>query len=481
MNAFGIPYKRRHVHYLVGDTLSALAAIQIGHLLRWGTTLDGVDLPSVLAANTTASLIYVASTLVVLYVADAYNSTLDFRRRHEIYRLWVAVAVALLVQMLAHAAFPHGWWGRGVAVLVSLSAAVLLTTWRAAFWAIGPSPVSRRRTLIVGSGQTAQVLAQAIRDHHDVDRMYDVVGCLEYSRPGNRRRDDHAEDSVLAPTPGGPHLLGTVADLSTVVADHQVTFIVVAVRGGLTPELTGQLLDCKALGVEIEDMPTTYKRLTGKVPIHHLSDASIIFGPTFSGSGRVAAGVQRVFDVVIALVGTVLTAPIVAVAGIAVRWESPGPAFFLQERLGRNERPFSIIKLRTMRQDAEATTGAVWSQGKGDPRVTRVGRFLRRSRIDEMPQFWNVLRGDMSIVGPRPEREHFVRRLKEQIPFYGLRFSVKPGVTGWAQVKYRYGATDEDAAEKLCYELYAVQEMSPALYFLTLLKTMQTVLLRPGS
>ncbi|HND31604.1 MAG TPA: sugar transferase, partial [Myxococcota bacterium] len=166
---------------------------------------------------------------------------------------------------------------------------------------------------------------------------------------------------------------------------------------------------------------------------------------------------------------------------ILVKLESPGPAFYIQERLGKNEQPFGIIKLRTMRQDAEAGTGAVWSQGQGDPRVTRVGRFLRRSRIDELPQFYNVLRGDMSVIGPRPEREHFVRLLKEKIPFYGLRFSVKPGVTGWAQVRYRYGASEEDAVEKLSYELYAVQEMSPALYILILLKTIQTVMVRPGS
>lgn len=134
-----------------------------------------------------------------------------------------------------------------------------------------------------------------------------------------------------------------------------------------------------------------------------------------------------------------------------------------------------------MGRDAEAKTGAVWSQGAGDPRVTRVGRFLRRTRIDELPQFWNVLRGDMSMVGPRPEREHFVRQLEEQIPFYALRFAVKPGVTGWAQVMYRYGATTEDAAEKLRYELFSIQEMSPLLYVLIVLKTLQTVLVRPGS
>ena len=245
-------------------------------------------------------------------------------------------------------------------------------------------------------------------------------------------------------------------------------------------DLTRQLLACKTRGVQIEDMPTVYKRLTGKVPVLHLSDDWLIFGPVFSGSSRFSAALQRLADIAIGVVGGALSVLIILPAAILIKLESPGPVFYTQERLGRNERTFRIVKLRTMRSDAEAG-GPQWSQGAGDPRVTRVGRWLRRSRIDELPQFYNVLRGDMALVGPRPEREHFVTQLKEKIPFYALRFSVKPGVTGWAQVRYRYGATDEDAVEKLCYELYAIQEMGPALYVLILLKTIQTVLLRPGS
>ena len=190
------------------------------------------------------------------------------------------------------------------------------------------------------------------------------------------------------------------------------------------------------------------------MPILHLSDSWLIFGPVFAGTSAFAGGAQRLVDVLIALIGAIGSRPVVLLAAMVVKLESKGPAFFLQERLGRNERPFKIIKLRTMRTDAEAA-GPQWSQ-KGDPRVTRVGRFLRRSRIDELPQFWNVLLGDMSIVGPRPEREYFVNQLKEKIPFYALRFSVKPGVTGWAQVRYGYGATENDAVEKLCFELYAI-------------------------
>jgi exopolysaccharide biosynthesis polyprenyl glycosylphosphotransferase len=451
--------------------LVALLSVVLGRALRFGA--GGLPPQSIGSAGPIA--FYVISTLVVLYIADAYNSTIDFRRPRELVRLATALSLAILLHVAAAAMVPEAGWDLRLSLLTATSLFVSLPLCRALLCRRGAVQRFRLKTIVVGTGRAGQLLAAAVqaRSHHD--RIYDVVG---FVHPG--QGNDTLRGGADLPRASDLPILGSTNQLESLVEAHGVELIVVATDAAPDPELTRQLLVCKVKGVGIEDMPTSYTRLTGKVPVRDLSGAWLLFGPAFA-AGRAAAFAQRAVDIVVALVGAIVSAPVVAVAAALVRLESEGPAFYLQERLGRDERPFRIIKLRTMRRDAEAASGAVWSQGAGDPRVTRVGRFLRRSRIDELPQFYNVLRGDMSLVGPRPEREHFVTQLKERIPFYSLRFSVKPGVTGWAQVEYRYGASDEDAAEKLCYELYAIQEMSPMMYGLILLKTVQTVLLRPGS
>ncbi len=475
MKLFGIPYKPRQLYSLLGDLVAAAVAIALAHGVRFGSTIDASDLSRIPAAG----LFFLCANLITLYVADAYNASLDFRKAAQVVRIWIAVNVALVAQMLVYFIVPDSWWGRGVAGLSSLFFGILLTIWRPLLSRLQPAPFFRLRTLVVGDGEPGHLITEVIRSNPETAAQYELVGAVTYPRFGRRRRNDGpTDDPDLAP-PGMP-IIGRISQVTETVRAHKIDLVVVCVRGSLSADLGRQLLECKAMGVQIEEMPDLYKRLTGKVPILHMSDTWLIFGPVFAGSGRMPAAAERLADVTLSLIGLCLSAPVILLGALAVKLESPGPAFFLQERVGRNEHPFRIIKLRTMRQDAEAKTGAVWAQ-QNDPRVTRVGKFLRRTRIDELPQFWNVLRGEMSIVGPRPEREPFISDLKKQIPFYPLRFAVKPGVTGWAQVNYRYGANVEQSAEKLCYELFAVQEMTPLLYGLILLKTVQTMLLRPGS
>jgi exopolysaccharide biosynthesis polyprenyl glycosylphosphotransferase len=205
----------------------------------------------------------------------------------------------------------------------------------------------------------------------------------------------------------------------------------------------------------------------------------MIFSDGFSKSPTLEA-VKRLLDVVLSLIGLTLAAPIMALVALVLRLTSPGPVFYSQTRVGRDSQPFTIYKFRSMRVDAEAASGAVWST-KNDPRVTRVGRFLRRTRLDELPQLWNVLKGDMSFVGPRPERPEFIADLSRQIPFYGQRHVVRPGVTGWAQVRHRYGSTVDDAQEKLQYDLFYIKHMSFAFDIYILVETVKTVLVRGGS
>jgi sugar transferase (PEP-CTERM system associated) len=217
-----------------------------------------------------------------------------------------------------------------------------------------------------------------------------------------------------------------------------------------------------------------YEEITGKLAIENINPSWFIFSDGFRLTPFMHIH-KRAFDLFFAALGLLMTMPILPLLALAIRLESPGPILFRQLRVGENEKTFLLYKFRSMRQDAESATGAVWAQ-VNDPRVTRLGKFLRKSRLDEIPQLFNVLKGDMSFVGPRPERPEFIEKLKERIPYYGSRHCVKPGVTGWAQVSYPYGASEADALEKLRYDLYYIKNYSPSLDFLIILETVKVVL-----
>jgi sugar transferase (PEP-CTERM system associated) len=239
-----------------------------------------------------------------------------------------------------------------------------------------------------------------------------------------------------------------------------------------------QLLEMKLSGVTFDHLASVYEEYTGKIAVENLRPSWFIFSPGFRKT-RALLVIKRALDIVVALVGLAVSFPLLVLLAIAVKASSPGPAFYRQARVGQSGRVFSVCKLRSMRQDAEAGTGPVWAR-HNDNRVTPLGRFMRRTRLDELPQLWNVLCGNMSFVGPRPERPEFVRSLTQQIPFYGQRHVVKPGLTGWAQVRYTYGASVEDAIEKLQYDLYYVKHMSVWFDLIIILETVKTVVSQAG-
>lgn len=239
---------------------------------------------------------------------------------------------------------------------------------------------------------------------------------------------------------------------------------------------------CKIGGMQIVDYQTFWERETGRLDLDALHPSWLIFGKGFT-RGLVSDSLKRLFDIGVSgavLVVTTFVFPVTVIAALLVKLESPGPVLYRQERIGLYGRPFMVLKFRSMRQDAEVKGSPVWAQLR-DPRVTRVGAFLRRTRIDELPQLINVLRGDMSFVGPRPERPYFVEKLTEVIPFYRERHCVKPGITGWAQVNYPYGASLEDARQKLSFDLYYVKNRSLFLDFIIILSTIRVLLLLEGS
>jgi sugar transferase (PEP-CTERM system associated) len=240
-----------------------------------------------------------------------------------------------------------------------------------------------------------------------------------------------------------------------------------------------QLLDCKLSGIKVYDLATHFEKRLGQIRVDYVNAGWLIFGSGFNqGFGR--AFVKRVFDIVCASLLFILAIPVMLITAVLIKLESPGPVLYLQERVGQNGKTFKVCKFRSMRTDAEKDGRPIWAAAN-DSRVTRVGAVIRKLRIDELPQLFNVLKGDMSLVGPRPERPFFVEQLTTQIPYFAARHSVKPGVTGWAQVRYQYGSTVEDSQEKLQYDLYYVKNHSLFLDILVLLETVYVVLTAKGA
>ena len=384
--------------------------------------------------------------------------------RTTIQRVFVAYGLALLVMSAVFYLFPDTYVGRGVFALTSVFALGGVLLVRVLFFRVTDIGLPRRRVLVVGNGPDAE---EAIRFLHEGELsrttqyagMYPVIAEREAGEP--QRHVNHDQ------------LLRTVRDLN-------VSEVVIAVRerrGGVLP--LRQLLDCKLKGVRVMDLASFYERERGLLKLDSMRASWLIFGQGFE-HGVTRDVVKRVFDVLVSVVMLAITFPVLLLAMLAIYLESGRPVFYRQLRVGQGGRNFTIYKLRSMRKDAERDGKPVWATSDDD-RITLVGGVLRKSRIDELPQLVNVLRGDMSFVGPRPERPFFVRQLIEDIPYYDVRHSVKPGVTGWSQVRYPYGASVEDALAKLEYDLYYVKNHSLFLDLLILMETAQVVLLGKGA
>lgn len=322
------------------------------------------------------------------------------------------------------------------------------------------------RVLIVGTGPEALTLASDLTSSGR--NLRNVVGLYPTS-----------DDSDAFGAAAGQRVFSRQQSISELVSRYRVQEIIVAVReqrGGGVP--MDELLACRIRGIPVLDLAAYSEKTRSEVPIDSLKGSWLVYGHGFV-QGRVRQLLKRVFDIVCSMVLLVLLSPVIFLAMIAVKLESPGPVIYRQERVGLGGRAFMCLKLRSMRNDAEKDGVARWAS-KNDPRVTRVGSFMRKTRIDELPQLWNVLVGEMSLVGPRPERPGFVEELKREIPFYEIRHTVKPGVTGWAQVRYHYGATMEDARRKHQFDLYYVKNNSLVLDLLVLIETVSVIVFREG-
>jgi sugar transferase (PEP-CTERM system associated) len=403
--------------------------------------------------------------LAAFYLFDLYDFIVMHDRRELVLRLVQALGLAWIALALAFYAFPALMLGRGISLIALPLALTLMVGWRVSIhWFLG-HPDFGERILIVGSGNLAVELAREILNRPDAG--YRIVGFVG------------TDTELLGKSLINPRVIGITTQLDEIVMREDVDRIVVAMgeRRGQLP--TDQLLHLSLAGkVAIEEGATFYERVTGRVSLNMLRPSWLIF----SGRGRqfrIAGLTRSVVHRLVALLGGILSLPLAVLAAVLIKIDSPGPLLYKQERVGKNGRNFVLMKFRSMSVDAEAA-GPVWAS-KDDDRMTRVGRVIRKIRVDEIPQFWNILRGDMNFVGPRPERAHFVSQLAREIPYYEQRHLIAPGLTGWAQIKYPYGASIEDARQKLQYDLFYIKNQSLILDAIILFETIKIILFGRGA
>jgi sugar transferase (PEP-CTERM system associated) len=406
----------------------------------------------------------VLSILVGLHLHDLYSQIQVKSRIVLVQQLCLVMGVAFLCQGLI--AYINATMRVPIRVMLvgSAIAVAAIFFWRLLFSAFAFQVVGRDRLLMVGGSPLLEDIGQYIADHPETG--LGIAGYVD---------DVHAAGATL---PGG-ETLGAMESLRDIVRTAQPHRIVVGMFERRNRMPVGELLELRFAGNIIEEAANTYERVCGRVCLKEIRPSQLIFSGEL-GPRPQNLLYQRFLNLLLAVVGIVLCLPIMLLTALAVRLSSPGAVLYRQTRVGLDNALFTLYKFRSMRIDAEVGTGAVWAQ-KDDPRVTTVGRIIRAIRFDELPQLFNVLKGEMSIVGPRPERPEFVKALNEQIPYYRQRHCVRPGITGWAQVNYKYGDTLQDTITKLEYDLYYIKNMSLALDNYIIFHTLKAMLLSRGA
>jgi len=406
----------------------------------------------------------VASIILGLHFSDLYTHIHVKSRAQLLQDLSQVIGIALLAQGLISYATPALRLGRGIMLVGTIISFVALFAWRLFYERFILGAVIGDRILFVGVNQVVEEIVEHIITHPELGLS--VGGYLVNGvAPGTELK--------------GAKVLGSLSDLLKATTKMRPARIVVGMTERRDKMPVPDLLELRFAGYAIEEAGSTYESVCGRISTKELRPSQLIF----SGDLRPRRGgllVQNVLNLSVSILAAALTAPIMLLVAIAVRLSSPGPILYRQARVGKNGEPFVLYKFRSMTATAEAETGAVWAR-VNDPRVTPVGRFLRKLRLDELPQLFNVLRGEMSLVGPRPERPEFVKTLSEQIPYYRQRHCVKPGITGWAQINHKYGDTLEDTVTKLEYDLFYIKNISPSLDAYIIFHTLKTMLLSRGS
>jgi len=413
----------------------------------------------------------IALITVICQICLYYNELYDFSIAATIsemgIRLFQALGIASIALAVVYFLFPIVIIDQKIFALSLIFLVVFIISWRVLYLYILNKGIFNENIIILGSNGLALDIYSEIAKN--IDCGYTV--------------------SVMIPdleTEGYPHqfkelpiINRTHENLSNTAHEFGIKKVVVALREMRGKFPADELIQCRTAGIEVLEGSSFYEMLTGKVLVNKINPSWLIFSEGFKKS-RLKLGLKRLEDIILSILLLLLLSPLLVLVSILIKLDSRGPLFFVQDRVGRHKKEYMMPKFRSMVDDAEKHTGPVWAQDN-DSRVTRVGKILRKFRIDELPQLWEVLTGRMSLVGPRPERKFFTDELEKKIPFYAQRFNVKPGITGWAQISYEYGATVEDAVEKLNYELFYIKNMSLSMDLITILRTIKTVLFGRGA
>lgn len=450
-----IPTKQLIV--LIGDIALIIMSLYLAPVLRFGVLLD----PSMVfgASDIGAIIIYV----LILYIFDFYNLDEKPGKASFVLQFLLAVIIANLIIASLFYLFHLRPYSTVILIISGLASLVSLVLWRFVFISLFVY-AAPKTVLILGAGAAGKSLCNLLKSRHDLK----IAGFV----------DDDPDKQNLAID--SYNVIGKTADLMKTIKEYNIDLIVVAVTTKRSVAFFQKLVEAKFSGVDVYEMPTFFEEFFGTIPVLHTTNMWLGFAD-ISGVKRniYNTKLKKIFDKSMAVIGIIIAFPFMLLTVILIKLESRGPVFYFQTRVGWGERTFGLIKFRSMKINAEAN-GAVWAQ-ENDPRVTYVGKVIRLLRIDELPQLWNVLKGEMSFVGPRPERPEFVENLKKEIPFYSLRHAIKPGITGWAQVNYPYGATVKDALAKLEYDLYYIKNVILPLDLIIIARTVRTVLFGKGA
>jgi sugar transferase (PEP-CTERM system associated) len=443
---------------LLGDLILITIAGMLSTWIRFGVPL--VTIIEYTIASTITLCVYPAT----LYIFDLYNVERSFRSWETAYRSVFALALGGFLAMVVFYLFPYGPYGRGIMAIQLLLVWTFLNGWRWAYGFIFQAAIPKTSALILGAGNCGKTIYGLLKSPLS---SYEIKGFLD-DDPGKLGRTS------------SPAVIGTCDQLTEIAARVGANTAILAIPKNRSITLIRNILEARLKGINIRDMADVYEELTGRIPVRNIGDQWLLFAEGFYLLRKeYVQKLKRLIDFAASGLILFLTLPIIGLTALAIRIDSPGPVLYKQRRVGKGQQEFTMYKFRSMLHDAEKG-GARWAVEK-DPRVTKIGRILRLTHIDEIPQIWNILNGDMSLVGPRPERPEFVEMLEKEIPYYFVRHSVKPGMTGWAQINYRYGASVEDSKNKLECDLYYIKNMSLFLDFKILLRTIGVVLLGDGA
>jgi sugar transferase (PEP-CTERM system associated) len=452
---FKVYYPLRTLVLLAGEALIIWLSFVVGTLLR---NQDDSWLLLNVEGGYLKILMVTGIVLLLSHWFDLYDSSNLSAKWEQTFRMLLVLGLVALSLSAVGFIFPRFMPGNGSALAGLIILTFTLFCWRAAYSWLVKMPFLRERVYVLGTGERAQRLLNGLRQRAELG--IEVVGWT-----GNIE-GELTRETVAA------HLLGLAQQNGV----HRVIVAMPDRRNRLPVE---ELLDLRLAGVKVEEATSWLEKITGRIEVEQLYPSWLIFADGFRFSSGFII-LRRLFSTLVAAAGLLLALPLLPFVMLGVKLDSKGAVFYRQKRVGLGGSQFYCYKFRTMREDAEADTGATWATDD-DPRITRVGAFLRTSRLDEIPQLWCVLKGDMAFVGPRPERPEFVEWLSREIPYYGVRHAVRPGITGWAQVQYKYGNTLQDAREKLQYDLFYIKNASIGLDMLIMFQTIKIVLLGRGA